>query len=609
MRHGASLIVALEGISRPAFLIARELSQNSRSGLTVRFLSKKLELPEEEVEYLVDVNHRFLFGDLTRVKLVPEGLTAVKRILAGLENRGDVSSLFRLVKTCGPHEFRRLEERIGIDKPGGKKAAAEALVQHCYHHPDSIVEFVANGEFSPTAQEVFDVILQSKDGVLPASRVRAAYAGPDYDAEEALFELFQGFALFEMFRFDNEERLVRIAGLLSEMRQGRNKSTARCAKKVQLKPVRTKPFQTDCRGLGFSERVCRLVAAIAAKPVRVRGDGDLFREDRRRLDEISEDDDPSIDACLWVAQGAKWLVRVENELHAGQFEALINLDRVGRHRTLFEWFSANGDATGSWRLLTESIDDMKPGAWYSVDEFIQHIRRRIAENERPVLRNTGGSWRYTRPGAGSLERDLVRSLQESLVWLGIADLGENDDGAVFRISNLGRALLTGTGFDKLSNEFPERGAEIVMQPNFDIVVPLQDVDPLLTVPLDQFAELTSTSQAAVYHLSKESFTRAVQEGHDANAFVEFLMTHNRGGALPSNVVATLEDWRGGMKHVRLRTVHVLETDDPLVMADLAHRRRFGKHFSDIDPRRTIVYSDISKAKLMKELEKEGFVVG
>ncbi|NIA15596.1 MAG: hypothetical protein GWP08_16155, partial [Nitrospiraceae bacterium] len=58
MRHAASLLAAMEGISRPAFRIARELANNSRSGLTVRFLSKKLEIPEEEVEYLVDVNHR-----------------------------------------------------------------------------------------------------------------------------------------------------------------------------------------------------------------------------------------------------------------------------------------------------------------------------------------------------------------------------------------------------------------------------------------------------------------------------------------------------------------------------------------------------------------------
>lgn len=148
MRHGASFIAALEGLSKPAFRIARELTLNSRSGLTVRFLSKKLELPEEEVEYLIDVNHKLFFSDLTKVKLVAEGHTAVKRISEGLENRGDIPSLFNLVKNLEANEFRRLEEKIGVDKPGGKKAAAEALIDTRDTHPDSVVAYVASHEFS-----------------------------------------------------------------------------------------------------------------------------------------------------------------------------------------------------------------------------------------------------------------------------------------------------------------------------------------------------------------------------------------------------------------------------------------------------------------------------
>ena len=139
-------------------------------------------------------------------------------------------------------------------------------------------------------------------------------------------------------------------------------------------------------------------------------------------------------------------------------------------------------------------------------------------------------------------------------------------------------------------------------------MPSQEVDPLLTVPLDQFAIRQSTGTATVYRLDKESFTRALQSGHDGDAFVAYLLTHNRGGSLPANVLTTLDDWRGGLKRVRLRTIHVLESDDTLVIADLMHRRRFNKHFETIDPQKTVVYVDIPRAELEKELEKEGFVV-
>ncbi len=53
-------------------------------------MSKKLEVSEEEIEYIIDVNHRIFFTDITKVKLVAEGPAVVKRISDELENRGAV---------------------------------------------------------------------------------------------------------------------------------------------------------------------------------------------------------------------------------------------------------------------------------------------------------------------------------------------------------------------------------------------------------------------------------------------------------------------------------------------------------------------------------------
>ena len=609
MRHGASLIVALEGLSKPAYRIARELTVNSRSGLTVRFLSKKLELPEEEIEYIIDVNHKLFFTDLTKVKLVAEGATAVKRISDGLENRGDIPSLFSGVKMVNPHEFRRLEDQIGIEKPGGKKAAAEELIARCYSRPDSVVEYVATRGFTPRAQEVFDFVWQHEGGVAPAAVIRSNFDQSDYEVEQAILELVQGFALFEMFRFDSEDRLVRVLGLLSELRQWMEVSAAQKRKDSALKALRGKPGSVDSRKLDFSERICRLVAAIAARPARLRGDGDLFREDRRRLSEFcSEDDDPSLQTCLWVAQGVSWIARVDNELRAGELESLIDMDRISRHRIVFEWLSGAGNESASRRVLCGLLDELKTEAWYPITDFIEYAMRLGSETEQPLLKNAGGHWNYVSPSAASSERGLARSLEETFLWLGLVDRAEDDGQGLFSVTALGECFLRGAKSDKLKKRLPERNAKIVVQPNFDIVVPSQDVDPLLTVPLDQFCVRGSTGSATVYSLTKDSFTKAVQEGHDGDGFFQFLLDHNRGGALPANVMTTLEDWRGGMKRVRLRTLHILESDDPLVMADLLHRRRFTKHFEAVDPRRIVAFNKISKSDLTKELEKEGFVV-
>lgn len=604
------MVAAMEGANRAVFRIACELAQNSRSGLTVRFLSKKLEVPQEEIEYLVDVNHTILFTDLTKIKLVAEGFGAVKRITEGLENRGDIPALFRKTKTLSPHDFRRLEEHVDIEQPGAKKAVAQRLVDKFYTHPDSIVEYVATRGFSPQAREVFDLVWQSKAGVISVPKVRAACDTSEYEVEQALWELFRGLALFEMFRFDAEDRLVRVSGLLSEVRQWREENARTQRKKTALKSQRSVSGEAQSRALDLTDLICQLVAAIAAKPVRLRGDGELFREDWRRLCEtVSEEAEPSLNTCLWAAEGVGWLSRVDDELRAGELDALISVDRFDRHRILFDWMMSTGNEGKSRRVLARFLDDLKPKAWYGTLEFIQHAMRVHEQSERPVLKAKGGHYGYLSPSAASsADKSIARSLDETFFWLGVIEKASEGTATYFRVTDLGRCLLTGKDEDKLKRLVAKPSAEIIVQPNFDIVVPTQDMDPLLTVPLDQFAVRQSTGQATVYQLSKESFTQGLQDGHDGDAFVEFLLAHNRRGALPANVMTTLDDWRGGLRRLRLRTIHVLEAEDPLVMADLLHRRKLKKHLTSVDSQRVVTYAKISKADLAKQLEKDGFIV-
>lgn len=611
MRHSASLLTSLEGVSLAAFKVARELAGNGRSGLTVRFLSKKLEMAEEEIEYILDLNHRLLFVDLTKVKIVAEGQAAVKRICDGLENHGDIPALLRRVKGLSALEFRRIEELLDVDGAATKKEAGEQLVERYYRHPDSVVSMVASRGFSNTAREVFDLIWQSRDGILPISKIRAAHGGSDYQVEQALQELFQGFALFELFRFDAEDRLVRVAALLKEVRQYREANQQGASERPKLKPVKNPPLHGENRQLKLSDALCRLAAAVAARPARLRGDGNLFREDRRRLGEIvSEEDEPSLSFCLWVLESMGWLSRVDSTLQAGKLEGLLNANRAERHQLVYSWLTSQREMVEQRRILTSMLDYVKPGQWYVVDEFADFALQAALEDEQPVLKNVGGHWKYLSPGsAGQGDNRLGRSLEETFFWLGVVERAGQPGGTIFRLSKLGEALLLNNPIEAADEPAATPASQFIVQPNFDVVVPAQDMDPLLTVPLDQFAIRTSSGAATVYHLSKDSFTQAVQEGHDARAFVDFLMRHNRDQALPRNVALTLEDWMGGMKRVRMRQVWVVESPDTLVMADLLHRRKFRKYVEAPDPRTTGCMTDeIARDEFVKLLEKEGFIV-
>jgi hypothetical protein len=270
---------------------------------------------------------------------------------------------------------------------------------------------------------------------------------------------------------------------------------------------------------------------------------------------------------------------------------------------------STGNEPESRRVLTGLLDELKPGTWYPVVDFVRLAMKRDAEDEPPVLKSQGGHYKYVSPSAASkIDKALARALEESLFWLGAAERASEGTESYFRVTDLGRCLLTKENEDAIRKAFASPGGEIIVQPNFDIVVPTQDMDPLLTVPLDQFARRQSTGSATVYQLSKDSFTQALQDGHDGDAFVEYLVTHNRGDSLPANVRMTLDDWRGGLRRVRMRTLHIVESDDTLVMAELLHRRKLRKFFEPIDPHKTTSYIGISKAELIKLLEKDGFIV-
>ncbi len=610
MRNGASLLASLEGISRTTYRIARELANNSRSGLTVRFLSKKLDVPEEEVEYLLDMNHRLMFTDLTKIKVVPEGHQAVRRIAEGLENHGNVPSMIARVKGLDPHDFRRLEERLGADQPLTKKGAAELLLENYYKHPDSVVHYVATRGFSNTAREVFDILWQSRDGVMSVSQIRSQHGGSEYEVEQALWELFQGFACFEMFRFDAEDRLVRVAGLLSEIRQERKNAEEARTGVARLKSVKGHVDSRTARDLSLSETICRLTASVAGKPVRMRGDGELFREDRRRLEEIcGDDDEPSLSTCLWIGAGVDWIATVDNTLLAQNLEPVISRSRIERHRVVFNWMMKRPEEIPARQALDAILEELKPDTWYRTLDAVSFAMTHSEDQARPVLRAAGSHYEYINPAASLRnENRLARALEESFYWLGLVERGICDGESCFRITPLGELLLRGKQETALAQRYHEFNAELVVQPNFDIVVPIQDMDPLLTVPLDQFGVRVSVGQVAVYSLSKESFVQAVQNGHNASAFIDFLVRHNRGHSLPSNVMATLEDWGGAIKRVRIKTYHVIESDDPLVMADLVHRRKFAKFFEAIDPHKTVRYDGMARVDLEKALEKEGFIV-
>lgn len=610
MRHSASLLSSLEGMSRAAFMIAKELSQNSRTGLTPRFLSKKLDMPMEEIEYLVDINHKLLYTDLTRIRLVPEGFQAVKRILEGLESHGDVAALKQHVRALSDLDLQVLEERLELDNDLSKKDLAEQVLLRLYRQPDSILLYIAGYDFSSRAREIFDMLWQSRDGILSVSQIYATNKRSEYEAEQAISELLAGCACFELFRFDGEQRLVRAVALLKEVRDYyRSNKEASPDTSLKLKEFYDGVESVRSEDLTFSETICRLTAAIAAHPVRLRNDGELFREDRRRLEQIrSDDEEPSLNTCLWAAEGLGWIARVDNELRAGDVETLVGTDRLERHVMVYDWMTSRSEMAPIRGILEKALEELCPDAWYSIMDFIAYAHTFSDQSIAPMIKSAGAHYEYVASGGGGrIETRLARSLEENFFWLGVIARGYAGDTPCFQITPLGRALLFGEIPTSLRERYPSWSGGIVVQPNYEVAAALQDIDPLLTTPLDTFAQRISEYPVIIYNLTREAFLHAMQQGHSAEAFISFLLHHNRG-PLPDNVLITLRDWCGTAKQVRLRTYHVIESNDPLVIAEIEHQRQWHKQIAPIDPHKALRYQGLSRAEIKAALEKEGYIV-
>ena len=300
------------------------------------------------------------------------------------------------------------------------------------------------------------------------------HGGAEYDIEQAMWELFQGCACFELFRFDAENRLMRVASLLKEIRDFKKSNKPVSGERItKPKPVKGEIETISSKELGFSETICRLTAAIAARPARLRNDGELFLEDKRRLDKIC-DDDSLLGTYLWVAEGLGWIGRVDSTLRAGALEEIAGMSRLKRHRLVCNWLMGQETDSKTRMLLETAFEEMKTGSWYQVMDFLGYAKTITDQSDAPELKRVGAHSEYIAPStSGKVETRLARVLEETYFWSGIIDRGHKDGEPCFRISALGDATLREAEPATLTQRYPEHKGSFVVQPNYEIVARCQ----------------------------------------------------------------------------------------------------------------------------------------
>ncbi len=165
---------------------------------------------------------------------------------------------------------------------------------------------------------------------------------------------------------------------------------------------------------------------------------------------------------------------------------------------------------------------------------------------RPRSLTMGADWDLVE---GAFIRAILRG---PLTWLGLVRVSCIADGLeVFCLTRLG-ALVLGLDESNSSLDAAESTSTdvLVVQPNFDIVVYGPEDQPQLMFHIDRFAERVSVDRLAVYHLTRDSFCRALQLGVTLDDVIRLLEGAART-EIPQNVVFSLRDWARQFERIRV----------------------------------------------------------
>jgi hypothetical protein len=157
---------------------------------------------------------------------------------------------------------------------------------------------------------------------------------------------------------------------------------------------------------------------------------------------------------------------------------------------------------------------------------------------------------------------FVRAILEvGLFWHGWIVLGKTAEGrTVFRLTPSGQRLFSQI---ELNEEAPMREPSLVVQPNMEVTVFLQDVSLADLYMLQQVGDRKHLSDhTAIYEVVALRTQRAYSRDLTADELIAFLEKNGRT-PLPDNVVFVLKDWQRVQKKVTMYTTGaLLQYPDP-----------------------------------------------
>lgn len=250
--------------------------------------------------------------------------------------------------------------------------------------------------------------------------------------------------------------------------------------------------------------------------------------------------------------------------------------------------------------VAKKLGQFPAGRWLSAADFVRYIRmtnRNFLRAEAYSLCYTGNSgylcgWHEAEApfvyhmlsvyGAiGML--DLAWALREQPVPNPHEDLTEAQSVPVcFRITPLGAYLLgiTDSYNAPESQTPPKLPGGFLIQPDFTLMLPESRSRLSHELYFERFlTRLSDDAQMCAYRLDADGIIRLLNLGMTVQSLREYL---ERGleKPMPDNVIRAFEDWEEMSGKVRIRTVTILETDDPILLEEIVRYKGMDAYVRD-----------------------------
>lgn len=158
---------------------------------------------------------------------------------------------------------------------------------------------------------------------------------------------------------------------------------------------------------------------------------------------------------------------------------------------------------------------------------------------------------------------LKSALTTWLYYLGIVAVGmDNGTPVSFRLTELGRSVLQDAPISSSAPSKDESQPAWIVQPNLEVLVYLEHVNPEQLVFLEQHAARVDAQQhTARYSLTSETVYQALEKGSTLESVLVSLQA-GAGAPLPQNVTVELREWAARRERMSLyRRARLLEFAD------------------------------------------------